>query len=47
MPEVLKTPQAEIDLEEIWWYIAQDNLGAADRLLDKIEECCQMLLQSL
>ena len=30
--------EAEEDLIEIWIYIAQDNPGAADRVLDDIEE---------
>lgn len=42
---VLKRPLAEADLDEIWWYIAQDNPGAADRLLDKIEELCRTLAE--
>lgn len=25
MRKILKSPEAENDLEEIWWYIAQDN----------------------
>jgi toxin ParE1/3/4 len=33
-----RTAQAEEDLIEIWIYIAQDNPGAADRVLDDIEE---------
>lgn len=45
MPQVLKRPQAETDLIEIWWYIAQDNADNADRFLDKIEERCQALAQ--
>lgn len=45
MPKVLKRPLAETDLEEIWWYIAQDNPDAADSLLDAIEECCRALAQ--
>jgi toxin ParE1/3/4 len=45
MPQVLKRPQAETDLDEIWWYIAQDNPDNADRFLDKIEERCQELAQ--
>jgi toxin ParE1/3/4 len=38
-------PQAEADLEEIWWYIAQDNPDAADVLLDQIEERCAVVAQ--
>ena len=45
MPQVLKRPQAETDLDEIWWYIAQDNPDNADRFLDKVEERCQALAQ--
>ena len=29
------SPAAKADLEEIWLYIATDNLDAADRLLDE------------
>ena len=35
MPQVVKLPLAETDLDDIWWYIAQDNPDAADRFLDK------------
>jgi toxin ParE1/3/4 len=45
MSVVLKRPQAETDLDEIWWYIAQDNPDNADRPSDKIEERCQALAQ--
>ena len=45
MALVLKRPQAEADLDEIWWHIAQDNADNADALLDKIEERCLVLAQ--
>jgi toxin ParE1/3/4 len=45
MALVVKRPLAEQDLDEIWWYIAQDNPDAADRLLDKIEASCQTLAE--
>lgn len=45
MSRILKRPQAETDLDEIWWYIAQDNPDNADLFLDKIEEQCQALAQ--
>jgi toxin ParE1/3/4 len=45
MPRVLKRPQAEADLDDIWWHIAQDNPDAADRLLDAIDERCTLLAQ--
>jgi toxin ParE1/3/4 len=38
MAVIQRTAQAEEDLIEIWIYIAQDNPGAADRVLDEIEE---------
>lgn len=43
MLKIHKSPEAENDLDEIWWYIAQDNLDSADRLLDEIEETCWKL----
>jgi plasmid stabilization system protein ParE len=30
-------PEAEIDLDAIWEYIAEDNPNAADRVIDQIE----------
>jgi toxin ParE1/3/4 len=38
MLRILKRPQAVTDLEDIWWYIAQNNLQDADKLLDRIQE---------
>ncbi|MBA2659749.1 MAG: type II toxin-antitoxin system RelE/ParE family toxin [Nitrosospira sp.] len=43
MPRVLKRPEAENDLEEIWWYIAQDSPHNADKFLDSIQERCLAL----
>jgi toxin ParE1/3/4 len=37
------TAQAEEDLIDIWLYIAQDNPGAADRLIDEIESKFSLL----
>src|SRR5262245_18716184 len=45
MPQVLKRPQAEADLDDIWWHIAQGSTDAADRLLDSIDERCATLAQ--
>jgi hypothetical protein len=42
MPQVLQRPQAEADLDDIWWHIAQDNyspngfIGAARQALTKL-----------
>lgn len=38
MLKILTSPEAENDLDEIWWYIAQDNPDSADKLIDEIEE---------
>jgi toxin ParE1/3/4 len=43
MPKVLRTTQANADLLEIWLHIAESSRGAADRLLIRIDEKCQML----
>lgn len=43
MPRLLKRPEAESDLDEIWWYIAQDSPHNADRFLDCIQERCLAL----
>ena len=43
MPRLLKRPEAESDLDEIWWYIAQDSPHNADRFLDRIQERCSAL----
>jgi toxin ParE1/3/4 len=38
-----RTAQAEEDLIDIWSYIAADNVRAADRLLDTLDEKSQLL----
>jgi len=43
MLKVFKSPEAERDLDEIWWYIAQDNPDNADKLLDEIADISQKL----
>jgi len=43
MSRLLKRPEAETDLEEIWWYIAQDSPNNADHFLDRIQEVCLSL----
>jgi len=43
MPRLLKKPEAENDLDEIWWHIAQDSPHNADKFLDRIEERCWAL----
>ena len=46
MAKVLRKPQAEADLIEIWTYIAQDSLTRADKLLDEIDEKSHTLAHS-
>ena len=43
---VVRTRLANEDLLDIWRYIAQNNIEAADRLLDKINTKCQLLADS-
>ncbi|MBW3623104.1 MAG: type II toxin-antitoxin system RelE/ParE family toxin [Armatimonadetes bacterium] len=43
MSHIVRTAQAELDLYEIWSYIAEDNPRAADRLLDEIGNAFQLL----
>ena len=40
MGSLLRTPQANRDLVEIWSYIAKDNLTAAENVLEGIERIC-------
>ena len=44
MPEIVRTSRAELDLAEIWTYIAQDNRHAADRVIRRIDERLQLLV---
>lgn len=37
-PRILIRPEAESDLDEIWWYIAQDHPNNADQFLDRIQD---------
>jgi len=46
MGSVSRTTKAEEDLVEIWLYIADDNPDAADKVLDEIDNACQLLARS-
>jgi plasmid stabilization system protein ParE len=37
-------PEAYIDIDELWEFIAQDNLDAADRVREEIYETIQALI---
>ncbi|WP_291856559.1 type II toxin-antitoxin system RelE/ParE family toxin [Bradyrhizobium sp.] len=41
-----KLPQADLDLDSIWNFIAADDSRAADRLIDRIGKVFQMLVES-
>lgn len=45
MPTVEKSTQARIDLLGIWRYVAEEtnNPDLADRLLDRIDQACDVL----
>jgi toxin ParE1/3/4 len=43
MSRIRITPLAEQDLVEIWYFIAEDDPLAADRLLDLFEEKYKLL----
>jgi len=43
---VTYTVPAERDLIDIWLYIAEDNLDAADRFIDRIYALCKKLAES-
>jgi len=45
VPRLLKKPEAESDLDEIWLYIAQDSPQNADKFLDRIQEGCWALAE--
>jgi toxin ParE1/3/4 len=46
MTIVVKRPLAEMDLWEIWDYIADDSLDRADDFLDRIEEKLRLLARN-
>jgi toxin ParE1/3/4 len=43
MPHVLRTRRANLDLLEIWSYVAQDSPQAADRLIERLDQHCERL----
>ena len=43
MNQALFAQSAQADLLEAWLFIAEDDLGAADRVLDSIETDAKML----
>ena len=43
MPQVTRRPLAETDILEIWDYIADDSLAAADRWVDQVDKQFRVL----
>ena len=43
MPQVTRRPLAETDILEIWDYIADDSLTAADRWVDHLDKQFRVL----
>jgi toxin ParE1/3/4 len=46
MARIVRTFPARDDLRQIWVYIAQHNLAAADRLIDEIERSLRLLARN-
>ncbi len=42
MARVTRRPQAVADILEIWDYIAEDSIAAADRWVDRLDETLQV-----
>jgi toxin ParE1/3/4 len=45
-PRIVHAHAVQNDILEIWSYIAEDNIGAADRLLETFDEKINMLAES-
>ena len=43
MVRITRSRPARADLREIWLYVAQDSIEAADRLLDRVDRTVRML----
>jgi plasmid stabilization system protein ParE len=46
MADHIFSPEARLDLFEIWEYIARDNIGAADRVIEEIREAINLLARN-
>lgn len=43
MPRIVRSSESKADVQEIAWYIAQDNLDAALRFFNSIDEKLKLL----
>jgi toxin ParE1/3/4 len=46
MPRIVRTHPARDDVRQIWLYIAQRNISAADRLIDKLDRTLRSLARN-
>lgn len=46
MLKITLLPSAKNDLDEIWDYIAEDNLSAADRLIETFDQKLHLLAEN-
>ena len=46
MARIRRTARAEQDLEDLWFFVAQDNPAAADRWLDMLEDKIRLLAEN-
>jgi plasmid stabilization system protein ParE len=45
-PRVHRTPEAVADIDAIWNFIAIDSFDAADRVVDELADCFQLLAEN-
>ncbi len=43
MPGVLRRPEAQGDLDDLWLFIARDDPVCADRFIDRVADTCNLL----
>jgi len=46
MARILRSKLARGDLRDAWLYVAQDNISAADRLLERIDRTIRLIAES-
>jgi toxin ParE1/3/4 len=45
MARIVRTKLARADLRDIWLYIAQNSIDAADRFLDRVDRTIRLIAQ--
>lgn len=46
MARILRSIFARADLRDAWLYVAQDNINAADRLLERIDRTIRLIAEN-